>query len=98
MKKFSLVKTSTLALSSIMILSVVSPSLAEAATAYKVKSGKLVVAKSNKVVKGSKVYKNVLYVNGKKATGTKVFSNKLYVKGKLATGYKKMERHSSSMV
>ncbi|MBQ0138093.1 MAG: hypothetical protein KBT36_02255 [Kurthia sp.] len=88
MNKFSLVKNSTVILSSIIILSSLSPSLAEAATTYKIKSGKLVVAKSNKVVKGYKLYKNTLYYNGKKRTATTVYKNILYVKGKKATGTK----------
>lgn len=66
-----------------MILPVVDVS---AKTAYKVNSkGKLVNAKTNKVVKGYKTYKGKLYKDGKKFTG--IYKKKFYYKkGVKATG------------
>lgn len=59
---------------------------ASAATAtYKLsKTGKLVSAKTGKVVKGYKTYKSVLYKDGKKFTG--VYNKTYYKSGKKATG------------
>lgn len=73
---------STLAVSSLHV----TPALA--AESYKVKSGKLVNAKTNKVVKGYKLHKNILYKDGKRTTGNVVYKNVLYSNGKKATGTK----------
>lgn len=78
------VKTAAaVALGTSVVATAVAPS-ASAATTYKIKSGKLVNAKTGKVVKGFKTYKKVLYKNGKKYTGTR--SGKYYKKGVLSTG------------
>ncbi|MBK3497132.1 hypothetical protein JFL43_20310 [Viridibacillus sp. YIM B01967] len=55
---------------------------AKAAT-VKVSKGKLVTAKTGKVVKGYKTYKSVLYKDGKKFSG--VYKNTYYKTGKKAT-------------
>ncbi|RPJ96788.1 hypothetical protein CW357_03125 [Rummeliibacillus sp. TYF005] len=57
---------------------------ASAKTTYKVSNGKLVNAKTKKAIKGYKVYKSVLYKDGKKFTGT--YKAKYYKAGKLFTG------------
>ncbi|WP_010286903.1 immunoglobulin-like domain-containing protein [Kurthia massiliensis] len=78
------VKTAAaVALGTSVVATAVAPS-ASAATTYKIKSGKLVNAKTGKVVKGFKTFKKVLYKNGKKYTGTR--SGKYYKKGVLSTG------------
>lgn len=88
MKKMELVKKSTIALSSIFIISSVAPSFVDAATAYKVKSGKLVTAKTSKKVKGVKLYKGTLYKNGVKVKGYTLYKSTLYNNGKKKTGNK----------
>lgn len=57
---------------------------ASAKTTYKLSNGKLVNAKTKKAIKGYKVYKSVLYKDGKKYTGT--YKAKYYKSGKLFTG------------
>lgn len=65
-------------------LSAVAPSVsASAATTYKVKSGKLLHAKTGKVVTKTIVYKKQLYKNGKLAKGKILHKNVLYVNGKI---------------
>lgn len=90
MKNSKIVKNSTVALTSaLLVTTAITPSLAaNAATTYKVKSGKLVNAKTKKVVKGYKVYKGSLYYNGKKKTAYTLHKGTLYYKGKKATGNK----------
>ena len=85
MSNFKLVKTAAaLALGASVVTSAVATTDASAASKYKIKSGKLVYAKSGKVVKGYVTYKSILYKNGKKLTGLK---GKTYYKaGKKATG------------
>jgi trimeric autotransporter adhesin len=78
------VKTAAaVALGTSVVATAVAPS-ASAATTYKIKSGKLVNAKTGKVIKGYKTYKSVLYKDGKKYTGLR--SGKYYKAGVLATG------------
>lgn len=78
------VKTAAaVALGTSVVATAVAPS-ASAATTYKIKSGKLVNAKTGKVVKGYKTYKSVLYKDGKKYTGLR--SGKYYKAGVLSTG------------
>lgn len=60
---------------------------AQAAT-YKIVKGKLVNAKTGKVVTKTTVFKNKLYQKGKLAKGTVLYKKKLYVKGALAKGFK----------
>lgn len=68
-------------------LSAVTPSVsASAATTYKVKSGKLLNAKTGKVVTKTIVYKKQLYKNGKLAKGKILHKNVLYVNGKIKSG------------
>lgn len=68
-------------------LSAVAPSVsASAATTYKVKSGKLLNAKTGKVVTKTIVYKKQLYKNGKLAKGKILHKNVLYVNGKIKSG------------
>lgn len=68
-------------------LSAVAPSVsASAATTYKVKSGKLLHAKTGKVVTKTIVYKKQLYKNGKLAKGKILHKNVLYVNGKIKSG------------
>lgn len=57
---------------------------AEAKTVYKIKKGKLVNAKTDKVVKGFKTYKGKLYRDGKLFKG--VYKDKFYSKGKKSSG------------
>ncbi|RIJ63899.1 hypothetical protein [Rummeliibacillus sp. POC4] len=57
---------------------------ASAKTTYKVSKGKLVNAKTKKAIKGYKVYKSVLYKDGKKFTG--LHSKRYYKAGVKATG------------
>ncbi|MEB7773224.1 hypothetical protein [Kurthia gibsonii] len=85
MSNFKLVKTAAaLALGASVVTSAVATTDASAASKYKIKSGKLVYAKSGKVVKGYVTYKSTVYKNGKKLTGLK---GKTYYKaGKKATG------------
>lgn len=58
---------------------------ASAKTTYKVSNGKLVNAKTKKAIKGYKVYKSVLYKDGKKFTG-KTSKGVYYKAGKKFTG------------
>lgn len=90
MKNSKIVKNSTVAFTSaLLVTTAITPSLAaNAATTYKVKSGKLVNAKTKKVIKGYKVYKGTLYYNGKKKTAYTLYKGTLYYKGKKATGNK----------
>ena len=85
MGNFKLIKTAAaLALGASVVTSAVATTDASAASKYKIKSGKLVYAKSGKVVKGYVTYKSTVYKNGKKLTGLK---GKTYYKaGKKATG------------
>ncbi|AMA64367.1 hypothetical protein ASO14_2484 [Kurthia sp. 11kri321] len=85
MSNFKLVKTAAaLALGASVVTSAVATTDASAASKYKIKSGKLVYAKSGKVVKGYVTYKSTVYKNGSKLTGLK---GKTYYKaGKKATG------------
>ncbi|MEN0587761.1 Ig-like domain-containing protein [Kurthia gibsonii] len=85
MRNFKLIKTAAaLALGASVVTSAVATTDASAASKYKIKSGKLVYAKSGKVVKGYVTYNKVVYKDGKKFTGLK---NKVYYKlGKKATG------------
>jgi hypothetical protein len=55
-----------------------------AKSVYQVKNGKLVSAKTGKIVRGYKVYKSILYKNGKKYTGS--YKNYRYKSGKKLTG------------
>ncbi|WP_102692956.1 DUF5011/hyalin repeat domain-containing protein [Rummeliibacillus pycnus] len=57
---------------------------ASAKTSYKVSHGKLINAKSHKLIAGFKIYESVLYKNGKKFTG--VYKGKYYKEGTLFTG------------
>lgn len=59
-----------------------------AKTTYKVLHGKLVNAKTKKVVKNYKVYNKKLYYNGNLKKGYKDYSKKLYYNGSLKKGYK----------
>ncbi|MEB6112886.1 hypothetical protein MXM64_07535 [Kurthia gibsonii] len=85
MGNFKLIKTAAaLALGASVVTSAVVTTDASAASKYKIKSGKLVYAKSGKVVKGYVTYKSTVYKNGSKLTGLK---GKTYYKaGKKATG------------
>ncbi|MEK4136567.1 Ig-like domain-containing protein [Kurthia sp. FSL E2-0154] len=85
MRNFKLIKTAAaLALGASVVTSAVVTTDASAASKYKIKSGKLVVAKTGKVAKGYVTYNKVVYKDGKKFTGLK---NKVYYKlGKKATG------------
>ena len=87
-----IVKTAAaVALGASVLATSVAPGAASAATTYKVQSGKLVNAKTGKVIKGLKVYKSKLYNNGKKVKGYKIYSKKLYKDGSLFSGsYKKV--------
>lgn len=67
-----------------LVTTSINTTTAEAAT-YKIKSGKLVSAKTNKVVKGYKLYKNILYKDGKRKTGYALYKNVLYQNGKKKT-------------
>ncbi|PWI25219.1 hypothetical protein, partial [Kurthia sibirica] len=68
MTNFKLVKSAAaLALGASVITSaVVVPTDASAASKYKIKSGKLVVAKTGKVAKGFVTYNKLVYKDGKK--------------------------------
>ena len=57
---------------------------ASAKTTYKLSHGKLINAKSHKLIAGFKTYESVLYKNGKKFTG--VYKGKYYKCGTLFTG------------
>ena len=57
---------------------------ASAKTTCKVSHGKLINAKSKKVIAGFKMFNSVLYKNGKKFTG--VYKGKYYKQGELYTG------------
>ena len=85
MSNFKLIKTAAaLALGASVVTSAVVPTDASAASKYKIKNGKLVIAKTGKVAKGYVTYKSTVYKNGKKLTGLK---GKTYYKaGKKATG------------
>lgn len=95
MKNFKLVKTTAaLALGASVVTAAVVPGAtdASAASKYKVSHGKLVNAKTGKVVKGYVVFKSKLYHNGKLRQGYKTVgtgkSIKLYFNGSLKKGYK----------
>ncbi|WP_010302306.1 hypothetical protein [Kurthia senegalensis] len=82
-----MIKTAAaVALGASVVATAVAPGAASAATTYKLKSGKLVNAKTGKVVKGYKVYKSTLYKDGKKAKGYVTFNKVLYKDGKKFTG------------
>lgn len=85
MRNYKLVKTAVaLILGATVVTSAVVPTDASAASKYKIKSGKLVVAKTGKTAAGYVTYKKILYKSGKKFTGLKT---KIYYKsGKKATG------------
>ncbi|VEI05047.1 hypothetical protein [Kurthia zopfii] len=85
MSNFKLIKTAAaLALGASVVTSAVVPTDASAASKYKIKNGKLVIAKTGKVAKGYVTYKSTVYKDGKKLTGLK---GKTYYKaGKKATG------------
>lgn len=55
---------------------------------YKISNGKLINAKTKKIVKGYNVYKKKLYYNGSLKRGYKVYRKKLYYNGSLKKGYK----------
>lgn len=79
-------KLTALALSATMLASTVAvatPGAASAKATYKVVNGKLVDAKTKKVVKGYKTYKNKLYKDGKLFTG--IYKETYYKKGKKAS-------------
>ncbi|HZG11698.1 MAG TPA: hypothetical protein VEZ91_06895 [Kurthia gibsonii] len=85
MRNFKLIKTAAaLALGASVVTSAVVTTDASAASKYKIKSGKLVVAKTGKVAKGYVTYNKVVYKDGKKFTGLK--SGVYYKSGKKATG------------
>lgn len=95
MKNFKLVKTTAaLALGASVVTAAVVPgaTTASAASKYKVSNGKLVNAKTGKVVKGYVVFKSKLYYNGKLKKGYKTVGSgktiKLYYNGSLKKGYK----------
>lgn len=95
MKNFKLVKTTAaLALGASVVTAAVVPGTtsASAASKYKVTNGKLVNAKTGKVVKGYVVFKSKLYYNGKLKKGYKTVGSgktiKLYYNGSLKKGYK----------
>lgn len=95
MKNFKLVKTTAaLALGASVVTAAVVPGTtsASAASKYKVSNGKLVNAKTGKVVKGYVVFKSKLYYNGKLKKGYKTVGSgktiKLYYNGSLKKGYK----------
>ncbi len=95
MKNFKLVKTTAaLALGASVVTAAVVPGAtdASAASKYKVSNGKLVNAKTGKVVKGYVVFKSKLYYNGKLKKGYKTVGSgktiKLYYNGSLKKGYK----------
>jgi trimeric autotransporter adhesin len=80
-----IVKTAAaVALGASVVATAAAPGAASAATTYKIKSGKLVNAKTGKVVKGFKTYKSVLYKDGKKYKGLR--GGKFYIAGKLGSG------------
>lgn len=85
MRNYKLAKTAVaLILGASIVTSAVVPTDVSAASKYKIKSGKLVVAKTGKTATGYVTYKKVLYKAGKKFTGLK---SKIYYKsGKKATG------------
>lgn len=85
MRNYKLAKTAVaLILGASVVTSAVVPTDASAASKYKIKSGKLVVAKTGKTAAGYVTYKKTLYKSGKKYTGLK---SKIYYKsGKKATG------------
>lgn len=84
MRKYLL---STIALSSILTTSAIVQAPQEASAAsYKISKGKLVNSKTGKVFTSTLVYKNTLYVKGKRSTTTTLFKNTLYVKGKVKKG------------
>lgn len=56
------------------------------AASYKISKGKLVNAKTGKVVKGTVVYKKKLYKNGVLKKGTTLYKKMLYVDGKIKSG------------
>ena len=85
MKKM-IATAAVVALSTSVVATSVAPTSASAATTYKIKSGKLVNAKTGKVVKGLKVYKSTLYKDGKKAKGYVTSNKVLYKDGKAFTG------------
>lgn len=57
------------------------------AASYKVVKGKLVDAKTGKVVKKTTVFKKKLYQKGMLAKGTVLYKGTLYVKGSIPKGY-----------
>lgn len=58
------------------------------AVTYKISKGKLVNAKTGKIVTKTTVFKNKLYQKGVLAKGTVLYKKKLYVKGVLAKEFK----------
>ncbi|MBQ0139459.1 MAG: hypothetical protein KBT36_09195 [Kurthia sp.] len=58
---------------------------ASAKTAYSVKKGQLIHAKTGKVATSTIVYKNKLYKKGKLAKGIILYKNILYVNGKISS-------------
>ena len=83
-----------IALSTTMFVSAVAiaPGVTNAKTTYKIVNGKLVNAKTKKVVKGYKTYQNKLYKDGKLFKG--LYKDTYYNKGKKASyWYKKVYYH-----
>ncbi|MGG1397303.1 immunoglobulin-like domain-containing protein [Bacillus salipaludis] len=72
---------------------VIDAPVAGAQTTYKVSHNKLINAKTKKVVKGYKTYKNKLYKDGKLYTG--VYHSITYYKGNKFTGLKKGKLYKS---
>ncbi|AMW98110.1 hypothetical protein [Rummeliibacillus stabekisii] len=100
MKNYKLIKTAAaVALGASVITAALVPgsTSAFAASKYKVSKGKLVNAKTGKVVKGYVVYNSKLYYNGKLKTGYKTVgtgkSIKLYYNGSLKKGYKTVKEN-----
>ncbi|PWI25769.1 hypothetical protein [Kurthia sibirica] len=95
---FKLVKTAAaIALGASLVATTVIPGAtdASAASKYKIKSGKLVVAKTGKVAKGFVTYNKLVYKDGKKLTGLK---GKTYYKaGAKATGTYKGKYYSKGV-
>lgn len=95
MKNFKLVKSAAaVALGASVVTAAILPGTthASAASKYKVSHGKLVNAKTGKLVKGYVVFKSKLYHNGKLNKGYKTVGSgktiKLYHDGSLKKGYK----------
>ena len=94
-----MIKTAAaVALGASVVATAVAPGAASAATTYKLKSGKLVNAKTGKVVKGYKVYKSTLYKDGKKAKGYVTSGKVLYKNGKKFTGLRSAKYYKAGKV